>query len=401
MRIAFLLNDFDMGGMVSWTYRLATTWQAGHELHFLCTHVERVAPKFFDVGRPSYLGRDWRRVKRYLADHRIEVVQFGQLRVYADCAFAAGVPVVVERADGPRRPAVLPKRDLDAVIASVAVTLPELRRHVDANRLHLIQNGVDVDAAASRVADRLDAGPADVVIGVVARFGRVKNIELLLDAVRRLVLRYASIRLVIVGDNSNMPGSDDYRALLAPRARGLEPWVRFVGHTDEPERLIAGFDIGACTSRSEGIPNAVLEMMAAGKPIIATAVGGIPELVRHEQDGLLIADNDLDALVCALERLITDPTLRARLGASGRERVAAEFDLATQAARYEALFERLLAEARARPAVVRAARRIRGECGLLAHALRQRRATIAARPCALTAPAAPAPIPSPVEAHAE
>jgi glycosyltransferase involved in cell wall biosynthesis len=371
VRIAFILTDFDFGGMPTWVYTLATRLASRHELHFLGTDVERIAPKFSAVGRPQFVGHDWRRLRRYLRDHHIDIVQYGNRRIFGECALAAGVPVVVERTGGQRRLRES-KRGLDAVIASSAGTVPIIAHGTSRDRIHVIHNGVDVARFATAAPDRLDFGSGDVVIGTLTRFGRGKNLALLLDAVRALVARHPHVRLALVGGNSRMPGAEDHERVLRAGASGLEAHVRFVGQVEDPASLAAGFDIGACTSvrGGEGIPNALIECMAAGKPVVSTEVGDVSELVEDGTHGLLVPDGDLAALVAALERLVVDAGLRATLGARAQARVARDFDVDVQARKYEALFESLLAAKRNRSLRVR-----------VAHALYRRslRVTVAAR----------------------
>ena len=367
MRIAYLLYDFDMGGMVSWVYRLATRLADRHELHFVCTHVPRIAPRFSDVGRAHYVGRDWGALQRYLRRHRIDVVQYGQHRVFGDCAMAARVPVVIERTDGARDGALEhSKRSLDAVVASTRGTVPRLAELVDPSRIHLIYNGVDVEHHRSVSPNRLDYADDDILIGRVSRLGRGKNIELLIDAVRQLNDRHPQIRLIIVGGSSRMPGATDGERALRAHATGLESWVRFVGQVDQPDSLIAGFDIGACVSRqgNEGIPNSLLECMAAGKPVVATDVDDIAELIVEDENGLLVHDNDLTSLVQALERLIQHPALRQRLGQRAQQRITRDFDLDIQAKKYEDLYDTLLGRVAQHSALQRTQRALRSRIAL-------------------------------------
>jgi glycosyltransferase involved in cell wall biosynthesis len=391
MRIAYLLYDFDFGGMVTWVYNLATRLHAQHELHFVCTHVDRIADKFRDVGRATFLGQDWPAVQAYLRAQRIDVVQYGQTRIFGDCALAAGVPVVIERMDGLRGAAArLPKWGLDAVIASTQQVVPVAAEQIDPTRIHLIYNGVDPARYQGAARRRPGCADGDVVIGAVCRFGRGKNLELLIDAVVRLLPRYPRIRLMLVGGRSHMPGAEDYEPILRQRAAHLGDRVVFTGQADDPAGLIAGFDIGVCVSREgvEGIPNALMESMASGTPVVATAVGGIAELIRHGQDGLLIRDSDLDGLVAALAQLLDAPAQRAAMGRSGAQRIEEHFNLDRQAQRYAELYASLVDQRRTRrgpsPGV---ARRQRARLALLtqparkavASALRQAKAQVVSR----------------------
>ncbi len=347
LHIAYILLDFDMGGMVTWVYNLATRFHRDHELHFLSTHVDRIAEKFYAVGTPAYVGQDWLALVRYLKRHHIDVVQFGQRREYANCALAASVPVVIERTDGPNRPSVMPKADLGAVIASTKGTLPDIVKTLDSRKVSLIYNGVDTQRFSTVKVDRLGLADSDILIGHVSRLSSGKNLNLLIEAVGVLKGKHSNIRLVIVGSNSRMPGAGDHESALRTSAAGLDSHVLFLGQVDSPEAIIAGFDIGVCVSRSEGIPNALLECMAAGKPVVATSVGEIDELVTHGRDGLMIEDNNLDQLVAALERLIEDESLRKRMGNAAQQRIREDFDLDKQAAKYMTLYQTLLGQKKA------------------------------------------------------
>ncbi len=349
MRIAFILYDFDLGGMPTWIYSLASKIHLSHELHFICTHVNRISPKFLGVGQPCFVGRNRLSLIRYLISKRIQVVQYGQQRLFGDCALAAGVPVVLERTDGWRQGSIeQSKRWLDAVVSSTKGTLPLITEITGPDRVHLIYNGVDISRFQNAKPDRLGFADEDILVGRVSRFSGGKNLELLIDAMRVLKERYSNVKLILVGANSRMPGAEDYESILRDRAVGMEHCVRFVGQIEKPESIIAGFDIGTCVSRryNEGIPNSLMECMAAGKPVVATAVDDIPELVINDETGLLIEDNDLNQLVGALETLIKDLELRRRLGVQGNQYVQEHFNLALQAEKYVTLYEALFANAR-------------------------------------------------------
>jgi glycosyltransferase involved in cell wall biosynthesis len=114
--------------------------------------------------------------------------------------------------------------------------------------------------------------------------------------------------------------------------------------------LLEACDVFALPSRHEGLGVAALEAMARGRPVVASAVGGLAEVVVANETGILVPPGDAAALAAALERLIADPALARRLGAAGAKRVAEHFRAEQMVAAYEALYREILAERRARGA---------------------------------------------------
>jgi glycosyltransferase involved in cell wall biosynthesis len=147
-----------------------------------------------------------------------------------------------------------------------------------------------------------------------------------------------SFEAVIVGE-----GPD--RGLLEREvdALGLAGRVRLAGERRDVPDLLADADVFVLSSRSEGHPVAILEAMAAGLPVVASRVGGVPEQVSHGETGLLVEPGDPDALAAALQLLATDPALRLRLGAAGRERAERFFDLDAFRRAHVELYSRELA----------------------------------------------------------
>lgn len=154
----------------------------------------------------------------------------------------------------------------------------------------------------------------------------------LIEAFARLRERYRGLRLVLVGD-----GVDEAR--FRARARHL-PGVIFAGGVDNVGDYLAAFDVFAFPSLHEGLGSTLLDAMQCALPIAATRAGGIPELVAHGENGLLVDVGDVDGLTAALGRLIEDGDLRRRLGEAGRARAWA-YTPEAMAARYLALYREL------------------------------------------------------------
>ncbi|HEY2434199.1 MAG TPA: glycosyltransferase [Vicinamibacterales bacterium] len=223
-----------------------------------------------------------------------------------------------------------------SVVAVSRMTEQIVARHYRGRGLRTIANGIDVERFRVRTGaedgERRTAG-AGLVIGTVARLAPEKAIDSLIDAFSTVQRAIPNCRLVIVGDG---PERESLHARV--RELRLESRVEFAGHQQSVERFVRDFDLFVLPSRTEGIPLAMLEAMATGIPVVATAVGGVPEVIVNGESGVLVAPNDSLALSAALIRVLSDPTLRARLGESGAKQVRGSFSLASMAARYRALY---------------------------------------------------------------
>jgi glycosyltransferase involved in cell wall biosynthesis len=196
----------------------------------------------------------------------------------------------------------------------------------------VIHNGVDPSAAIPR--QRHDAGPPRIVT-----VGRLKAPKDPLTLVRALAsLGAAPFEAVIVGDGPDRPSVEAELERL-----GLGPVARLVGERDDVLELLGGADIFVLSSRSEGLPLSILEAMSAGLPVVASRVGGVPELVLDGETGLLVPPGEPSSLAAAIERLLVDPALRNRLGAAGRARVEEYFDLDRCRSAHVELYRRELA----------------------------------------------------------
>jgi glycosyltransferase involved in cell wall biosynthesis len=180
-----------------------------------------------------------------------------------------------------------------------------------------IGNGIDL--ARFRPREDYAGRPDPPVILCVARFEPVKNHALLFDAVELLWARGVRCQVRLVG-------SGPLEASLRTRAARLGGPVEFLGYRDDMPELLAEADVATLTSLKEGMPRAVLEAMAMARPVVATRVPGTEEAVRDGDTGFLVDVGDAAGLAAALERLLTDADLRARMGARGREVALAEFD---------------------------------------------------------------------------
>jgi glycosyltransferase involved in cell wall biosynthesis len=165
----------------------------------------------------------------------------------------------------------------------------------------------------------------------------VKDLGTLTAAVAVLRRQRPDVRLVVVGDG---PERDALEACA--RELGLGESVRFAGIRRDARRLLAGFDIYANTSIHEGVSLTILEAMAAGLPVVATAAGGNPEVVVDGETGLVVPVRAAEAVTGALARLAADPALARRLGTAGRRRLEERFSIDRMVAEYVQVYRGLL-----------------------------------------------------------
>jgi sugar transferase (PEP-CTERM/EpsH1 system associated) len=219
---------------------------------------------------------------------------------------------------------------------------------IASERIERICNGVDCERFRPMSPDRQTFPHAPfrssqlVLVGTVGRLDPVKDQVTLARAFVAALAREPAmrevLRLVIVGAGSLR--AEIERVLEDAGARDLA-WL--AGERSDVSVLLGQFDVFVLPSRAEGISNTILEAMACGLPVIATAVGGNVELVVPGQTGELVPRDDAPALGQAMVRLASDKALRMRLGAAARERAVAEFALAEMMGRYARLYERELA----------------------------------------------------------
>jgi glycosyltransferase involved in cell wall biosynthesis len=211
------------------------------------------------------------------------------------------------------------------------------RAGVPARKLMVICAGVDVArfrACRSESRRALGLQQSDRVASIVARLSPEKNHQLLLDAFAEVVARVEAAKLLIVGDG---PQREEIRQEIA--RLGLQKSAFMLGVRRDLPMILAASDVFVLSSDREGLPIAVLEAMAAAKPIVTTSVGDLPLIVRHGETGLLVARRDRAALADALTRLLSDDELASRLGKNGRRLVEQNYSLQKMIERHEAVYQ--------------------------------------------------------------
>ena len=194
-------------------------------------------------------------------------------------------------------------------------------------------------AAANRATTRAELGITDdeFLVVQVARLDPIKDHATAIRAIGLAARQNPRIRLLIVGDGPQKATLEQEIGRL-----GVADRVTMLGLRDDVGRLLAAADAFLLTSVSEGIPVTVLEAMAAGVPVVATSVGGLPELVSDRVSGLLAPAGDAQQLAAALVRLAADPALGAALAARAKQRAESDFSEARMLSSYERIYRELL-----------------------------------------------------------
>lgn len=264
---------------------------------------------------------------------------------------AMRVPVVVAHEhtwsfDGDRRRRMIDRhliaRGSDAFIAC---SREDRRRMMEIEGIperciRYVPNGIDGRAPTPGRDLRAELGiaPDALVAGAVGTLREQKRFDVLVRASATLAERVPGVRVLIAGEGGERPKLERLVAEL-----GLGEVVTLLGaRTDVPD-VLAAVDVAVSSSDYEGSPLALMECMEAARPVVATRVGGVPDLIEPGVHGLLVERRDPDALAAAVAELLEDPDARARMGAAAQARRREEFDLALMVRRLEDLYEELYA----------------------------------------------------------
>lgn len=338
-------------------YRHAVVCLTGYTT--FADRIQRADVELYALGKPPGLGLRthlafWRLMRR-LRPALLHTYNLSALE-YAFTATLAGVPARIHAEHG--RDASDPhglnpkhnflRRRLVPFVDRFIPVSEDLQRwlgdvvRIPAAKTLFIKNGVDTDRYAPGGSAAPDSPwqAGDVVIGTVARIQDVKNHRALVDAFARLRADMPALaprlKLTIVGDGPLLPA---LRAQVA--ALGLQDAVWLPGARADIQALLQSFSVFALPSLAEGTPVSMLEAMACGLPVVASRVGGIPEVVDDGVQGLLVPVGDVGALAQALGRYAGDAALRAQHGARARARIEERFSMRAMLAAYGALYDGL------------------------------------------------------------
>jgi glycosyltransferase involved in cell wall biosynthesis len=333
----------------------------------LAPRVEAMGARVVTLGRlPGLRPAMILRTRKALAALRPDVVHTHQIATLLYGAAAAkllGVPVVVHTEHTRELYATrlrtrllgrIGAKSCDVFYCLTEDMAKQVRdaRVAPARKVRIIQNGIDIDhftdTLGDRAAVRQSLGvPADApLIGTVGRLNEIKRQDVLIRAFDRLRRQFPDAHLVLVGEG---PARAELEKLVADLRLGS--FVHFAGYQPSSGPYLRAMDLFSMTSRIEGMPQSMLEASVVGVPVVASRVGGIPELVQDRKTGILFEFGDEVGLAAAWTKLLTDHDYARRLAEAASTRVRQTFSVARMAGDYNRDFLELLGERRRRCAV--------------------------------------------------
>ena len=249
----------------------------------------------------------------------------------------------------------LVRRCSKLVCVSESIAEPFRRAFPDAaGKMAVVHEGIEAPLYAARemgtdFRDAIGAQPGERLVGTVGRITPWKGQDDFLRAAARVAGEHPEARFLVVGDcvssQAELAADRAYRDGLRALADelGIAEKTRFTGYREDVPGVMNGLDVFVLASHDEPFGLVVLEAMAAARPIVATAAGGVPDIVRDGSEALLVPPRDAAAMAAAIARLLSDEPLAASLGRAAEARVRDEFPLWRHAARMREVYERLMA----------------------------------------------------------
>ena len=374
LRVLHLIDQLNPGGAEHFTIEVVARLDGGRYDRTLCATrttadwwpaderaraiagLEAAGVKFLQLKRTSRTGlHHWLPLVRHLRREKIQVLHahmFGSSVWGTIIGRLAGVPVIIAHEHGSpvkldRNRATLERwllgRGVDAYIAVSEMDRKLLvDRGVPASRTRVLQNGIPAPTVDESRDVRAELGlPTDApVVMSVGQLRPEKGHDVLLRAFAeaRELRGGEDLRLVIVGDGVE----EERQVLRSLRAElGLEEWVTFAGLRSDVPELLRGADIAVNTSYREGSPLSVMEYLEAALPVVATRVGGVPDIIDDGITGVLVPPNDATAVATAITGLLADRERATEMGRRGREVRRERFDLDAVAQRLGELYDEL------------------------------------------------------------
>lgn len=297
--------------------------------------------------RGDYYPGDVWDLRKYIGEHQIDLIcvkmpQAIRLASLAAMFFADPRPAIVCRMGDSVMKQGLRSRLTYKLLVDGYITPSEQTRHelldygfFGPDRIDCIPNGIGSTGESNKIRQRVreSLGLTDQKLVIVnSRLHPSKGHEYLFQAIRQLD-GSVPVQLLVVGNGTRR---GELESMVSDM--GLKQKVTFAGFRNDVTDLLQGADLAVLPSLLEGLPNSLLEAMSVGTPVVATAIGGVPEVVSDGDNGLLVKPADPNALARAMKRLLTDNTLARRMGLAGMKRVERVFSLEKMLKRTESVF---------------------------------------------------------------
>jgi glycosyltransferase involved in cell wall biosynthesis len=356
---SFLFVDTERvwrGGQDQLIALLAGLHGRGHRVHLVCqprtlleTRAREINISVHPVAIRSEVGLiSFFRLLSILRRIRPEVIAFNTPRAVIIGTLASRLAstqarIIFRRVNFPLRKSLFTRFKYTWSIDCI-VAISESIRHqlqvcgIPASRIKTIYEGMDLSLYPRRTDSGHSPAAKPAVVGTVAHLSREKGLKYLVEAASLIPDVQKRIRFVVVGDGACLQELKEQ-----VKQRRLGAVFHFAGFHSDTSQFMKSFDIFALPSLSEGLSSAILEAMANSLPIVATEVGGIPELVKNEENGLLVAPGDPAALALAIQQLADHPEEARRMGERGRDRMELHFTLDRKVRETEQLCSQLLA----------------------------------------------------------
>ncbi|WP_051688198.1 glycosyltransferase family 4 protein [Desulfofalx alkaliphila] len=216
------------------------------------------------------------------------------------------------------------------------------REQIPEDKVVTVYNGIDIDRIQQKankfhVCKQLGLPPMGKLVGVIARLAPQKGVTYFLQAAA--MLKEYQVNFIVVGD-----GPLGQQLQAEAEQLGLEGRVFFTGHRNDIARLLAALDVFVLPSVTEGLPLTILEALAARRPVVAAGVGGIPEVIQHDQTGILVEPKEPVALAAAIGELLNNPAKAKKLGEAGRRLVEKKFTVEKMAQNIMEIYNQVLLE---------------------------------------------------------
>lgn len=255
--------------------------------------------------------------------------------------FELGIPRAYARLD--RILALIPDKVI--VNAEAVARFSAKERSVPVEKLITIYNGVDCtrfhpdERKGPAVREALNIPVDAPTLGMIASFGTEKRWDVFMQTAAKVAAMKPEIRIICVGEGSLRRSAEEQS-----RELGLNGNVHFLGNRRDVQDLLSAMDVVVLTSDYEGMPNVVLEAMAAGRPVVATAVGGMPDMVEEGKTGFLVPPGRPDAVAERCLQLLGDTPMRLQIGRCARQAAVDKFSFETCVARTMQVYDEVLAK---------------------------------------------------------